>query len=100
MKLVRAALGDDADLTASGRSTLRRVESRADTEFGNRFERNLQPRFRLLGLFLDSAGIDAVEGEVVVVARAAVEANVAFGPARSVDRSGREHHQRREGTSV
>ncbi len=70
---VGSGLGNHADLRAAGGSGLGGVVRSADAKFGDGVERDVQPRVRLLRLFLHAAGIDAVEHEVAVVERVAVE---------------------------
>src|SRR5262249_53752884 len=53
MKLIAAGLGDDIDLSASSGTAFRSVDGGVYTELGDRFQRDLQSRFRFLWLFLD-----------------------------------------------
>ena len=65
--VVAADFGDHADLRAAGRAGLGGVHGGADAELGNGVERDVQAPVSLVGLLLDAAGIDAVEGEVAVI---------------------------------
>ena len=90
MELVGSGLRDDIDLRAAGGAALGGVDARGDAEFGDRIERDVQAGLGLLRLFLDAAGVDAVEREVAVVERVAVEANArAVRRRRCLSRRGR-----------
>src|SRR5262249_51784473 len=93
MKLIAAGLGDDIDLSASSGTAFRSVDGGVYTELGDRFQRDLQSRFRFLWLFLDAAGINAIEREVVVVSGTAVEADIAFRTTSSIDGTRSHQHQ-------
>ena len=80
MVVVGAGLRDHVDLRAAGRAGFGGVVGGADAELGDGVEGDVQARVGLLGLFLDAAGVDAVEGEVAVVERMAVERMLRCAP--------------------
>src|SRR6267142_1306945 len=100
VKLIHSAPGNNVHLPAAGRPALRGVDGGVHTKFRNGFQWYLQPRFGLLRLLLDAAGVDAVECEVVIVARPAVEPDIALGTSAGVDRSRGQHHEGRKGAPV
>ena len=91
--IVGAALGNDVDLRAARGARLRRVVGGADAELVDRVQRDVEAGIGLLGLFLHAGGVDAVEGEVVVVERMSGEADVALRAVSIVDRARRQNHQ-------
>jgi len=85
VKNVRAGLRDGVHLRAAGRAAFGRVHGRLHSKLRDRFERNVQARIGLLTLLLDAGRIDAVEGEVVVVASPSDESDVALAAAAGID---------------
>src|SRR5262245_11175497 len=100
MEPVAAAFRNHTDLATARSSAFCGIHSSAHAKFGDGFERNLQSCFGLLRLLLNTASIDAIESEIVIVTRTSVEANIAFGPARCIDGSWSEHHESGEGASI
>ena len=97
---IRSAPGNNVHLPAPGRPALRGVDGGVHAKFRNGFQWYLQPSFGLLRLLLNAAGVDAVECEVVIVARPAVEPDVALGTSTGVDRSRGQHHESRKRAPV
>ena len=91
--IVGAALGNHADLRAAGRAGFGGVDCGADAELGDGVEGDVQPRIGLLGLLLDAAGVDAVEDEVAVIERMAVELDGALPAVAVVDGARRQQHE-------
>ena len=75
MQLVGAGLGDHIYLATGLGAVFRVVQGAADTIFFDCVLRDLQARLRFLGLLLDSAGVNAVNLKIVVVACSSCEAN-------------------------
>src|SRR5205814_1852613 len=87
---------DDVNLAAGGRATFGGVHGGVDAEFGDRVQRDSQAGVRFFGLLLDAAIVDAVQGVIVIVARAPGETDVALvaaAAAAGVDRAWHEQHQ-------
>ena len=83
MKLIAAALGDDADLTAATGAKLRRIVAGIHAEFLHVFHAGLQAEeaaeftadvARVVAD--DAAGFDSIQPDCVLFERAAVEADV------------------------
>src|SRR5205814_377574 len=64
VKRVCTRFGDNVDLPAAAGAALRGVDSGIDAEFGDRIERDAEPRIRFLRLLLDAGVVDAIEGIV------------------------------------
>ncbi len=93
VKRVGSGLRNHVDLNAAGRAAFRGVDRRADAELGDRIEGDVQPRFRLLRLLLNTVVVDAVESVVGIVDRVTIEPNAALRAVTVVNRAGRQHHQ-------
>ena len=90
VKIIGTRFGDDVNLSAGLRAVFRVVQSAVDAVLLDCILRNLQTGLRLLGLLLNTAGIDAVKLKVVVVSCAAGEANRTLITATVILRKGRE----------
>src|SRR5262249_7278884 len=93
MKIVGATSRHDVDLRAARVAAFRCVVGRADAKFGHGVERDIETGVSLLGLLLNSAGIDTIKGEVTVIERVSGKADAALGPIAVIDRSRSEQHQ-------
>src|SRR6266478_3199527 len=93
MKLVRAGFGYDVDLRSTCGSARGRVVRCADAEFLDRVECDIEPGIGFLRLFLDSAGVHAIEGEVAVVKRVAGESDRPLRAISIIDGTWSEQHQ-------
>src|ERR1019366_1502535 len=96
VKRIGAGLGDNVYLSAAGGAAFRGVDGGIHAEFGHRIQRDAQARVRFLGLLLDAAVVDTVEGVVVIVDRAPGETDVALiasAAAACVDSTRRQRHQ-------
>src|SRR5882724_1191677 len=75
MQLISSGLRDHVYLATRLGAVFGIVQSAADTIFFDCILGNLQTRLRFLGLFLNAAGVDAVDLKIVVVAGPAREPN-------------------------
>src|SRR5580704_4929136 len=91
MQSIGAGLGFDVDLATRLGTVFRIVKRAADAILRNRVLRNLQPGLGFLSLLLNAAGINTVNLEVIIVARAAGEPNGSLIPATIILRKRCEH---------
>src|SRR5262249_40127759 len=81
------------NLRAAGRTSFSCIDVSANAKLGNRVERNVEARVGFLRLFLNAAGVDAIESEVTVIERVTREADCPLGAISIVNRAGHKQHQ-------
>src|SRR5579872_1735717 len=93
VELVGAGFRDYIDLCAAHVAVLGRIVGDVDAEFGDGIEIDLQSNTGLLRPFLNTTGIEAINGEVGIVAGVTGEMNAALVPATHIHRARYQRHQ-------